>query len=150
MASAGCRKKAGVPVLVSVAAIFRQMMPDLPMPVRMTRPLQLRSSSTAQSKRWSSRSTSARIAAASVSSTFRASFRSAIDPGALGLLHDAVDRGEAPQQRFHLVEAQRVLRVALRARRLLVDFDEHTVDAGRDAGGRERLDVFRLPRGDAV
>ena len=29
-----------MPVLVSVAAIFRQMMPDLPMPVRMTRPRQ--------------------------------------------------------------------------------------------------------------
>ena len=39
-ASAGCRKNAGVPVLESVAAILRQMMPDLPMPVTMTRPLQ--------------------------------------------------------------------------------------------------------------
>jgi hypothetical protein len=34
----GCRKKAGVPVLERVAAIFRQMMPDLPMPVTITRP----------------------------------------------------------------------------------------------------------------
>ena len=42
MASAGCRKSAGVPVLVSVAAIFWQMMPDLPMPVRITRPRQPR------------------------------------------------------------------------------------------------------------
>ena len=46
-ASAGCRKNAGVPVLASVAAILRQMMPDLPMPVTMTRPLQPRTSTTA-------------------------------------------------------------------------------------------------------
>ena len=31
-----------MPVLESVAAILRQMMPDLPMPVTMTRPLQSR------------------------------------------------------------------------------------------------------------
>ena len=47
MASAGCRKQAGVPVLESVAAILRQMMPDLPMPVTITRPRQSRSSCTA-------------------------------------------------------------------------------------------------------
>ena len=41
MASAGWRKNAGVPVLDSVAAILRQMMPDLPMPVTMTRPAAL-------------------------------------------------------------------------------------------------------------
>ena len=38
--SAGCRKWAGVPVEASVAAIFRAMMPDLPMPVTITRPAQ--------------------------------------------------------------------------------------------------------------
>ena len=43
-ASAGCRKNAGVPVLASVAAILRQMMPDLPMPVTITRPWQSRTS----------------------------------------------------------------------------------------------------------
>ena len=38
MASAGCRKKAGVPVLASVAAILLPMWPDLPMPVTTTLP----------------------------------------------------------------------------------------------------------------
>ena len=51
MASAGCRKKAGVPVLESVAAILRQMMPLLPMPVRITRPRQSRTSCTALRER---------------------------------------------------------------------------------------------------
>ena len=62
----GCRKNADVPVLASVAAIFRQMMPDLPMPVTMTRPWHSYSILTARSKLSSSRSTSARMAAASV------------------------------------------------------------------------------------
>ena len=37
-ASAGCRKNAGVPVLAKVAAIFRAICPDLPIPVTTTRP----------------------------------------------------------------------------------------------------------------
>ena len=40
LASAGCTKKAGVPVEASVAAILRAMCPDLPMPLTMTRPWQ--------------------------------------------------------------------------------------------------------------
>ena len=47
MASAGWRNQADVPVLESVAAIFRQMMPDLPMPVTITRPRHSNSSWTA-------------------------------------------------------------------------------------------------------
>ena len=38
LASAGCKKKAGVPVLASVDAILLAMCPDLPMPVTATRP----------------------------------------------------------------------------------------------------------------
>ena len=49
-------------------------------------------------------------------------------------------------QRLELVEAQRVGRVALRARGLLVDFHEHRVDAGGDAGGGQRLDVLARGR----
>ena len=49
-ASAGCRKNAGVPVLARVAAILRLMIPDLPMPVTMTRPAQASSRRTAASK----------------------------------------------------------------------------------------------------
>ena len=40
LASAGCTKYAGVPVLDSVEAILRAMWPDLPMPLTMTRPWQ--------------------------------------------------------------------------------------------------------------
>src|SRR3954452_16426663 len=106
------------------------MIPDLPMPVRMTRPLQWRSSWTAASNRSSRRPISARIAAASVSSTFFASDRSAMQ-GPLGLFDDGVDRGQAPQQRFERVEPQRVLRVALRARGLFVDFEKDAVHPRR-------------------
>src|SRR5580765_5306053 len=133
MASAGCMKWAGVPVLDSVAAIFWQMMPDLPMPVMMTRPRQLRSSSTARSNRSSSRSTSARIAAASVCRTLRARARSAMDPrGDAGSPDDRVDRGEPTEQRLEGVEAQRILRVALRVCRIVVHFEEDAVYAGAD------------------
>ena len=41
LASAGCTKYAGVPVLASVEAILRAMWPDLPMPLTTTRPLAL-------------------------------------------------------------------------------------------------------------
>src|SRR5438477_3895470 len=162
-ASAGCRKIAAVPVLVSVAAILRAMRPDLPMPVTITRPAQLRSRLTAQSKRSSSRSTSARIAAASVCSTFRARARpwTVVVPAALsfgrsamharlGALRNRVDRHQPLEQRLQQVEPQRVLRVTLRAARVLVHLEEDAVDAGGDAGRRERLDVFREARGDAV
>ncbi len=48
-ASAGCRKLAAVPVLRSVAATFAAMIPDLPMPVTTTWPLQLWRRSSARS-----------------------------------------------------------------------------------------------------
>src|SRR5436190_7186297 len=140
MASAGCRKNAGVPVLARVAAILRQMMPDLPIPVRMTRPLQVLRSSTAQENRASMRPTSARIAAASVSRTLRAKFRSAMDGDRL--TRDFVDGDEPAEQRLEPVERERALRVALRARRVFVHFQEHAVDARRDTRLRERFDVL--------
>src|SRR5580765_937271 len=150
VASAGCRKNAGVPVLDSVAAIFWQMIPDLPMPVRMTRPRQLRSRSTAWSKRSSSRSASARTAAASVWRTFRASERSAMSSRDRRLLDDRIDGDQPPQQWFQQVELQRVLRVALCLRGVVVDLEEDAVDDGRDAGRRERLDVLGLSGRDAI
>src|SRR5712691_12938605 len=149
MASAGCRNTDGVPVLVSVAAILRQMMPDLPMPVRMTWPRHSRRSWTARSNRSSSRDTSARIAAASVSSTFRASERSPID-ASLGSLRYRVDRHQAAEQRLEPIQRQRVLRVALRAGRVLVHFEKDAVDARGDAGRRQRLDVLGLTGRHAV
>src|SRR5262245_49778306 len=140
MASAGWRKNDGVPMLASVAAIFRQMRPDLPMPVRMTRPLHSRSRRTAQSKRPSRRSTSARMAAASVSRTFRARARSAMDAN-LGAFRDRVDCQQPLQERLEAIQAQRVLSVAFGARRVVVYLDENSIDAGGDAGRAERFDV---------
>src|SRR5438552_11449320 len=139
------------------------MIPDLPMPVRITRPLHWRSSWTAQSNLPSSRSTSDRIALASVSRILRASWRSATERH-LGLvapqraktarwgprLCDRVDGHQAMQERLELVEAQCVLRIALRARRFFVHFDEHAVDAGRHTSRCERLDELRLSGGDAI
>src|SRR4051812_13852131 len=133
------------------------MIPDLPMPVRMTRPRQVRRSATARSNRSSSRSTSARIAAASVCRTFRASARAwlpvalstlAMQPS-LGALGDRVDRGQPFEQRRQQIEAECVLRVAFRTRRILVHLEEHAVDAGGNAGRREWLDVLRKTGGNA-
>src|SRR5262245_54740659 len=118
------------------------MMPDFPMPVTMTRPRQWCRRSTARSKRPSSRGTSARIAAASVRRTLRASSRSAIDTSLFALDH-GVKRGQALKERLEQIEAQGILCVALGVRRILVDFQEHAVDARGNAGGRERLDVLR-------
>src|SRR6476646_7755913 len=149
MASAGCRKNAGVPVLVRVAAIFRQMIPDFPMPVTITRTRHPRRTSTARSNDPSRRSTSARIAAASVCSTLRASARSAMD-GGLGSLHDRVDRGQLAEERLDQIEPQGILCIAAGAGRFVVDLQEHAVDAGSDAGRGKRLDVLREARRDAV
>src|SRR6266849_1188807 len=71
-ASAGCRKNDGVPVLESVAEIFRPISPDLPIPVTATRPLQAKSPSTALAKLASSRALTSCSARASISSTRRA------------------------------------------------------------------------------
>src|SRR5437899_8110518 len=110
------------------------MMPDLPMPVRMTRPLHSSSSCPARSNLSSSRSTSARMAAASVSNTFLASARPSIVAGATpsgsrgsateaypGLFGDLVDGLQAAQQRLEPVQPQGILGVALRAGRVRVD-----------------------------
>ncbi|MNP74782.1 hypothetical protein D3C76_1717150 [compost metagenome] len=59
LASAGCTKNAGVPVLARVAAIFLPMCPDLPMPTTTTRPLQVSSSSQALVKSLPMRASSA-------------------------------------------------------------------------------------------
>src|SRR6266850_751541 len=74
IASAGCMKREGVPVDARVAAIFRQMIPDFPIPVTTTRPLQAWIAATAFSK-WepsaAMRSITSRIARASSSRTRR-------------------------------------------------------------------------------
>ena len=64
-ASPGWRKKLGVPVEASVAAILRPTRPDLPMPVTMHFPRQARISSTAATKL--SPSVSSRCLSASIS-----------------------------------------------------------------------------------
>jgi len=70
-------RTAAVPVLDMVAAILRAMMPDLPMPVTMTRPLQACSRSSAAGNVGPSCGIRPRMAWASVSSTRRAM---SIDP----------------------------------------------------------------------
>src|SRR5262245_44430937 len=120
-------------------------MPDLPIPVRMTRPRHWRRRSTARSNRSSRRSTSARIAAASVCRTFLARPRSAMDPRRDARLpDDGIDGDELLEQRLERVEAQRVLGVALRALGFVVDFEEDTVHTSPDSGRCQRLDVLRL------
>src|SRR6187401_1646874 len=119
------------------------MMPDLPMPVTITRPLQRTISDTASAKRSSRRSTSASTAAASVWRTLRASVRSGI-PG------DLIKGDEAPQEGLEAIEFERVGRVALGAARLLVYLHEDAVHAGGNARLGQWLDVFREARRDAV
>src|SRR4051794_11268694 len=89
------------------------------------------------------------MAAASVSSTLRASARSTMDAG-LGLLHDAVDRRQALEKWLEAIESQRVLRVALRARWIVVHLEKHPVDARGDARGCEWLDEVGVTGRDAV
>ncbi len=54
------------------------------------------------------------------------------------------------EQWLEQIQPQRVLRVALGPRRLLVHFEEHAVNARRHAGRRQRLDELGLPGRDAV
>src|SRR3954466_3128385 len=76
LASAGCMKKAGVPVEASVEAILLPTWPDLPMPVTTTRPPFIpRISSTARRNDSPMRSFKPLTACASISSTSRASAR---------------------------------------------------------------------------
>jgi len=79
-ASAGCRKNDGVPVLDSVAEIFRPISPDFPIPVTATRPLHSKSTSTALVKVASSRAITSCSARASISKTLRAVSKLTIIP----------------------------------------------------------------------
>ena len=74
MASAGCKNRDLVPVLLRVATIFRPTIPDLPMPLMIKRPLELWMSSTILAKLSSMRSASFRIPSASILRTSTACF----------------------------------------------------------------------------
>ena len=80
-ASAGCRKKAGVPVLASVAAILPATCPDLPMPVTTTRPWQARHTRQACANAAPSLAVSASTARASMASARRAEASSCSSSG---------------------------------------------------------------------
>ena len=84
-ASAGCRKKAGVPVLASVAAILPATCPDLPIPVTTTRPWQARQMRQAAAKAAPSRAPSPCTARASISSARRANSSNASSVTAAGV-----------------------------------------------------------------
>src|SRR5512145_1173001 len=111
-------------------------MPDLPIPVRITCPLQSRTKATAAAKRSSSRSVKARTAAASVCRTFRARDRSGMR------LRDPIKLDQLAHQCLDMIEAQRVACIALGAWRILMHLHEDGVDADSHAGSREGLDVF--------
>ena len=72
LASPGCTKNAGLPVLAKVAAILQPIWPDLPMPVTIMRPRQLSKASHAMVKFSPIRWVRACTACASVSITARA------------------------------------------------------------------------------
>src|SRR5579875_3335886 len=139
-ASAGCRNIAGVPVLESVAATLRPIRPDFPIPVTTTRPRQPSSSSTALSKRPSSRSCRSRMACASISSTRRATSRLMLSP----LTHERSELVQAVDQRDEPVQVQRVSPVGKRSLGSIMDFHKYPVDAHGYGRPRQRLDVFRL------
>jgi len=87
LASPGWTKKAGVPVLASVAAILPPMWPDLPMPSTTTRPSHASMCRQARAKLASMRAARPATASASVSMTARARRRSSgsfTDPQAAG------------------------------------------------------------------
>ncbi len=63
---------------------------------------------------------------------------------------DRVDPHEPVEQRLEQIQPQRVLRVALGKLRLLVDFHEHAVHTGGDAGRGHRFDELGLAGGHAV
>ena len=103
------------------------------------------------------------MAAASVWSTLRANDRSVVAgvccfmcSGSNPLQRIASGRvypHEMPQERFEPFEGQCVLRVAFRARRVVMDFDEHAVDwgayrakLGEEPAGRMRQDVLTWER----
>ncbi len=72
LASAGCTKKAGVPVEASVAAILCPTWPLLPMPMTMTRPRSAKMACTTATKCSSKRSASACSEAISICKVARA------------------------------------------------------------------------------
>ena len=139
-------------MLERVAAIFRQMMPDLPMPVTMTRPRHSKSSWTARSKSPSSRSTRPRIACRlgleDLAGELERRWRCRVMPTApramSWIFTSRWSSGSSRSSRSAFCAS------LFAARWILVDLHEHAVHAGRDAGRRHRLDVLGLAGGDAV
>ena len=159
MASAGCRKNAGVPVLESVAAILRQMMPDLPMPVTMTRPRQFEQDPHGLFESLvepiDERQDRGRLGLQDLAREREidgCDARHARAPDAAAVVSRAAASiaFELHDERLEPVEPQRVGGVALRLRGIVVHFHEHGVDARGHAGRRQRLDVLREAGGDAV
>ena len=137
MASAGCRKRAGLPVEVMVAAILRPISPDLPMPVTTTWPRHWKRRSTAVSNSLSIRSRAFKMALASVSRTF---FPVSILPISrhyttfAGGLKGAVVLSGADE----LPPSERAFSG------LGMDLQKDAVGAGHDAGGGHERDELRV------
>src|SRR6266508_5041340 len=96
-------KNDGVPVLANVAAILRQINPDLPTPVTTTLPRQPRSSSTARTKLSSRRSTIERIPLDSTRSTSAARLRSSADFTLLIYLGQFIDSFDGLEQSLEFI-----------------------------------------------
>ena len=125
-------------------AIFRQTMPDLPMPVRMTRPRQSRTRATAaENRRRAGRPARARPPPRSRAR--RGPGRG--QPSDRAILSIATSRASSGSTRS---SAQGVGGVAHGGGRVLVDFHEHAVHAGRDPGPGQRRDVLGQAGGHPV
>src|SRR5262249_54701669 len=150
---AACRKVAGVPVLASVAAILRQMMPDLPIPVTTTLPRQAARICTAWSKRSSSRPLTVSSAAISTAKTWRA--RRTASPSAgrrargarLALRGSGIDALELGEQRRQLGKRIGIGPIAEGAVGILVRLEEDRVDTDRHRGARQRANELSLSPG---
>ena len=80
MASPGCKKNAGVPVLARVDAIFPAICPDFPMPVSITLPFIFKISSATFLKCLSKLFSVKRIDSASIRIASLAVFKTSIHP----------------------------------------------------------------------
>ena len=122
------------------------MMPDLPMPVTMTRPRhcaeQIDGALEPGVEARHERENRGRLGLEHLARERQVSHRR-VPPRRFD---DRVDGREPAEQRLEQIEPQRVLRVALGARRIVVHLEEHAVDAGRDARRGERLDVLARGR----
>src|SRR5579864_3303421 len=62
----------------------------------------------------------------------------------LQLAHEASQVAQTLDERLKALEGKRIRSVGKRARRVVMHFQEDSVDPGGDSGARQRVDVLRL------